>query len=103
MADLFDRLFPDEESGVDKIGVHAFIGAITDYIAGETSKNQIIAAWSLDSEAQIDLTALCNHIDGLGSKADKVIFTLEFDGVMLLAEARLKYTTKAAFKTRLGL
>ena len=100
--DLFERLFPtDTETG--NIAVHAFMAAITDYIAGETTRAQITAAWSLDAEAQVDLTALYNHIDGLSTKADKVVFALEFDAVMLLAAHGLKYTTKSVFKTRLGI
>lgn len=101
MADLFDRLFPTGEG--ENIAVHAFMAAITDYIAGETTKAQIIGAWSLDAEAQADLTVLCNFIDGLSTKAEKIVFALEFDGVMLLAAHGLKYTTKSAFKVRLGL
>ena len=51
MADLFERLFPtDTETG--NIAVHAFMAAITDYIAGETTRAQITAVWSLDAEAQ---------------------------------------------------
>lgn len=102
MADLFERLFP-EENEVENIAIHAFMAAITDYIAGETTRAQIIGAWSMDSEAQADLTALCDHIDGLSTKADKVVFALEFDAVMLLAAHKLKYTTKSDFKTRLGI
>ena len=103
MADLFERLFPDFESGIENIPVHAFTAAITDYIAGETTEAQIVSAWNLDSEAQADLTTLIAAIDGIQKKADKVVFALEFDGVCLLAEAGLKYTTKSAFANRLGL
>ena len=100
MADLFDRLFVVQ---TNKIPVHAFIAAITDYIAGETTKNQIINVWELDAEAQADLNAMCTNIDGLSSKAEKIIHALEIDSTMLLCEAGLKYMTKSALKTRLGL
>ena len=101
MTDLFDRLFPN--STEQNITIHAFTAAITDYIAGHTTKAQIIGAWDLDAEAQADLTALCNYIDNLETKTDKIVFSLEFDSVMLLAAAKLKYNTKNSFKTRLGL
>lgn len=102
MADLFDRLFPpsiDDEN----IAIHAFAAAIIDYMAGQTTRAQIIAYWTLDTEAQADLNTLCNAIDALGTKADKIQFALEFDAVMLMAAHGAKYTTKSSFKTRLGL
>jgi len=101
MADLFDRLFPEDME--PNIAVHAFAAAIIDYMAGQTTRAQIIAYWSLDTEAQADLNALCDAIDALGTKADKIQFALEFDAVMLMAAHGAKYTTKTAFKTRLGI
>lgn len=102
MADLFDRLFP---TSIDthNIPVHYFTAAITDYIAGETTRSQIIGAWNLDADAQADLATLCDKIDTLSTVMDKVVFAAEFDAVMTLAEARLKYNTKSTFTTRLGL
>jgi hypothetical protein len=102
MADLFDRLFPasvEEEN----IAVHSFAAAIIDYMAGETTRAQIISYWSLDTEARNDLNGLCDAIDALGTQVDKIRFALEFDAVMLMAAHGAKYTTKSAFKTRLGI
>ncbi|MBU2180891.1 MAG: hypothetical protein KJ930_15800 [Gammaproteobacteria bacterium] len=102
MADLFERLFPGGEIEPN-IPVHAFTAAITDYVAGHTTRNQIIGVWSLDAEAQADMNKFCDAIDLLGTKINKIAFALELDAVMLLAEAGMKYTTKADFKTRLNL
>ena len=102
MTDLFDRLFPASTSE-DNIPVHAFMAAITDYIDGESTRQQIIDVWTLDASAQTDLNALCNKIDGLTQKINKVIFSLELDATMILCEADLRYTTKIAFKNRLGI
>ena len=101
MADLFDRLFP---VGMEEnISIHAFAAAIIDYMAGETTRAQIIAYWSLDASAQADLNTLCDATDALPTKADKIQFAIELDAVMLLAAEGAKYTTKSAFATRLGL
>ena len=60
MPDLFDRLFPGAEE--PNIAVHAFMAAITDYIAGETTRAQIVSTWNLDSSAESDLDILCDYI-----------------------------------------
>jgi hypothetical protein len=102
MADLFDRLFsPDPDVG--NIAVHSFHAAIVDYGAGETTRQQIIDYWALDSEAQTDLGALCDAIDALVGKVEKLTFGAELHAVMLMTEQGAKYTSKTAFKTRLGL
>lgn len=102
MADLFDRLFVTE--GSDKIPVHTFHAALVDYADGQaTTKAQIITALALDASAQTDLTALCNAIDAAANLNAKLVFSARFHAVALLAERGLKYTTKAAFKTRMGL
>jgi len=102
MADLFDRLFPADTTE-ENIPVHAFMAAITDYIAGETTRNQIIACWVLDASAQVDLNALCDNIDDIVQKINKIVFALELDSTMILCEGGLKYITKTAFKNRLGI
>lgn len=101
MADLFDRLFPTGEGA--NIPIHEFVAALTDYAAGETTKTQIINYYGLDTDAQTDLTALTDAIDALTGKTNKVAFILELDAVMLMAAHGAKYTTKSAFKTRMGL
>ena len=103
MADLFDRLFPGPGSGIEKIPVHAFHAAIIDYMANETTRNQIVAVWSMDSEAQTDLDALLSAVDALSGLDEKLRFAGEMDAVNKLAEADLKYTTKSEYKTRLNL
>lgn len=102
MADLFERLYPDD-SGTENIPVHIFFAVVIDYMAGETTRQQIINYWQLDAEAQSDLNALCNHIDGLTGVLNKLVFTEELHAVMMMAETGAKYVTKAAFRDRLGL
>lgn len=102
MADLFDRLFPTSPTN-DKIAVHYFRAAISDYVAGYTTQNQIITAFGLDTDAQADLTVLCNAVDALTTVTEKMRWLIELHDVMMIAESGLKYSTKSAFKTRMGL
>ena len=102
MPDLFDRLFPSDPAQVN-IAVHYFFSALVDYAAGETTRAQIINYWSLNADAQVDLNALCDHIDALPTSTAKMAWGTELHAVLMFAEAGAKYNTKAAFKTRLGL
>ena len=98
MTDLFDRIFTED----DNIAIHSFRAALGDYAAGFTTRAEIVNYWSLDSEAQVDLDVLLGKIDS-SSNLQKAGFLLALHDVMMIAEEGAKYTTKAAFKTRLGL
>lgn len=102
MADLFDRLFVRDGS-TENISVHYFFAAIVDYAAGETTRQQMIQHWSMDTEAQADLNVLCNRVDSLNGPLEKLAFGEELHAVMMLAESGAKYATKEAFRTRLQL
>lgn len=101
MSDLFDRLFPPNDA--ENIPVHYFFSAIVDYATGDTTRVQIVNHWSLDAEAEANLDTLCDAIDALSGKTNKLAFGIELHAVMMFAEAGAKYTAKSAFKTRLGL
>jgi len=101
MADLFDRLFPtdpDEEN----VAIHSFRAAMGDYAAGYTTRAEITNYWGLDTDAQADLNVLCDALDGMAA-LPKAGFLLELHDVLMIAEEGAKYTTKAEFRTRLGL
>jgi len=102
MADLFERLFPASPED-ENIAVHYLHAALTDYAAGYTTRQEMINYWSLDASAQADLNALCNALDALGTVVDIVRWLIEFHCVLMFAEAGAKYTTKSAFRDRLGL
>jgi hypothetical protein len=102
MADLFDRLFPADPSE-ENVAVHYFHAALVDYAAGETTRTQIVNYWSFDSEAEADLDTLCDAIDALSGKTNKLAFGTELHAVLMFAEAGAKYDTKADFRERLGL
>lgn len=102
MADLFDRLFPQGEDRSGKIAVHTFRAALGDYAAGNTTRTEIVNYFGLDAEAQTDLDVLLAAIDGK-TALGKAGFLIELHDVMMIAEAGAKYTTKAAFRARLGI
>ncbi len=102
MADLFDRLF-DQAFSDEGIAVHSFRAAVGDYVAGYTTRNQIVAWWAMDSEAQADLDALLATVDAIPTMVGKVSWVLQLHDVMLISEEGAKYTTKSDFKTRLGI
>lgn len=101
MADLFDRLFlvdPDTEN----VAVHYFRAAIGDYVAGYTTRQQIIDWWELGAAAQADLAVLCDDLDSR-TVLERAVRLIEIHDVLLFVEAGAKYTTKTSFKNRLGL
>ena len=99
---LFNQLFPtdSEESG---LGYHAFWGAIADYIAGETTANQIKAGFNLNAQSQDDLDVWLISIDALVGLDEKLRYSQELHAVMAIAESGLKYADEASFRTRMGI
>jgi len=102
MADLFDRIFVRDVS-YEKIAVHTFHAVLVDLIEGGSTRIQVIDGLSLDAEAVVQFDVLIAKIQSVGTLAQMHRFANEFHAVGLLAEIGLKYTTKSAFKTRLGL
>lgn len=100
MPDLFDRLFPSDDTS--NIPVHSFRAAVGDYAAGHTTCQEIITYWALDAGAQADLNVLCNTIDA-ETALGKAAFLLQLHDVLMIAEEGAKYTTKAALRERMGL
>jgi len=101
MADLFERIFVGDAS-YEKIGVHTFHAVLVDLIEGGSTRAQVISGLNLDAEAEAQFDVLIAKIQSVGSLAEKHRFANEFHAVGMIAEVGLKYTTKIAFKTRLG-
>lgn len=101
MTDLYERLF-EPVGGEENIAVHYFRAALGDYATGNTTRAEIVAYWSLDAEARVDLDVLLARIDA-ATNLGKATFLLELHDVLNITEAGAKYQTKAEFKTRLGL
>ena len=99
MATLYDRLFvPSNDYG--KIPCHIFYAALVDMATGNSSKEQLVTAFSLDasSEAQFDTL-----ITAYQNSTNKNQWLQELHAVMMLAEWELKYNSPSAFATRMGL
>lgn len=77
--------------------------AMVDYAAGQTTRNQIVAAFSMTVEQTTDLDALLAEIDARATPEAKMIYIAQFEAVMEIALLGLKYTDKPSFKTRLGI
>lgn len=108
--DLFDRLFADNpfpatdsNHQIFSISGHLMDAVLVDYAEGKSTRPQIIAALNLGTEATADLDVLLAGIDAATGVEAKLRFSFNFMAAHTIAESGLKYTTKAAFKTRLGL
>lgn len=99
MANLFQRLFIDSID-YESISVHYFYAAIVDLAAGETTKQQIITAFNLDTDAEGNLDSL---ITAYQNSTNKQQWLHELHAVMCLAEGGLKYVDGPSFATRMGL
>lgn len=107
--DLFDTII-DPEFDVDgnlvspgNITSRMLYVAMVDYAAGQTTRNQIVAAMSLTAEQTADLDALLAQVDAMPNIVAKMAFLLQFEAVMEIAMLGYKYTDKLSFKTRLGI
>ncbi len=109
--DLFDRLFlenpldpaTDPDYQDFSIGGHLMDAVLVEYAEGESTRTQIINGLKLGTDATVDLDALLAGIDGAVGGFNKIRFAMNFAATHSAAEAGLKYTDKASFKTRLGL
>lgn len=99
MANLFDRLYVESDD-YEKISVHYFYAALVDLAAGETTKQQIVAAFNLDAQAEANLDSL---ITAYQNSTNKNRWLHELHAVMCLSEGGLKYTDGPSFATRMGL
>ena len=107
--DLFDTIInPDFDANGQLISPGNITSrilyvAMVDYAAGQTTRNQIVAAFSLTPEQTTDLDALLAQINARPTAEGKMVFIGQFEAVMEIALLGLKYTDKASFKTRLGI
>lgn len=105
MADLFDRFTADalldETPSEKRIPGHTWPAVMNEYRQGEATRQQIINFFDLDSEAQTDLNALCDHMDAMNAM-QKASFIFDLEYVLILMDQGMRYTTKSELKTRLG-
>ena len=99
MATLYDRLFTPS-ADYDKIPCHILYSALVDLATGDSTKAQLIAAFSLDASAEAQLDLL---VTAYLASSNKNQWLQELHAVMMLSEWGLKYTTPTSFATRMGL
>lgn len=85
------------------IGVEEFWGAIVDYMAGETTANEIKIGFEMDQEEQDDLDTLLAAIDALTGLDEKLSYAMQLQAVLYMAAGGKKYADQASFRTRMGL
>ena len=90
---LFSRLAGDSPDD-DKISVHHFMSALSEYQRGQGNKNQLVNAFNLDTGEADDLQLILDEID-LGNIGRAIIHD-----VLLLVEGG--FYTKSQARSRLG-
>lgn len=105
---LYEQLFPLEHGDFPNVfawlyNVLPFWAAIGDYVAGETTANQIKIGFELNTQSQAELDVLLAHVDGLSGLDEKMAWMMQFQAVCMLSVGGYKYLDQASFKTRLGI
>lgn len=106
MADLFDTLFPTPGQDLTfprVVDIDNFYAGLVDYVSGNTTRTQIINFLDLTGDQVTELDILLGAVDALVTVQEKISWLLQFRSVLILASRGIKYDTKSAFVTRLGL
>ncbi len=104
---LYDRLvgygpgFTDLPDTEPKLGVHQFMAAIAEGGRGEVTRAQIITSFGITVAEEPDLDVLITKMGGF-TNAKKFEFRQVLHDILLLAEERRAYTTRAQFNSRIG-
>ncbi len=96
MATLFERL---AGTSGEKIGIHAFSGALAEFFRGEYTGAQVVSMFELTPEQTTDAVWLRDKIAG---HPNEVKFLRIFKDVLYLAETGVGYTTQAEFVARMN-
>lgn len=101
---LFERIISaPTTTDPEPIGLEEFWGAIVDYMAGETTANEIKIGFKMDAQEQSDLDLMLAAIDALTGLDDKLSYALQLQAVLYMAAGGKKYADQASFRTRMGL
>lgn len=99
---LFERLTSRafQPSDPAKIPVHAFQAAVSEFLMGKITRQNVIDGFVLDVGDATELDAIKTHYDGLLTVLEKAIYQTRLHNVFLLCESGGYGKTKA--KTELG-
>jgi len=95
---LFERWTASGEG--DKIPIHPFGAALSELARGAITKAQLVAAFELDAEDQVELDAIATKYESEPTALAKAAFIGKLEDVIVLCEAGLY--TKAKAQTELG-
>ena len=97
---LIDRIFHDDPDDTRHIANHAFSAALWFWAKGDVTRSQVIAAFNMTTEDEIQLDKLRTYYIGLSAE-DKKAFHSDVEAAGILAESGLISKTK--YKALLGL
>jgi hypothetical protein len=104
---LFDRLvgyapgFADLPVGQNKIGVHTFMAGLAEVGRAQATRAQMISAFTITVAEEPELDFIIGKATPL-TAVQRFQFRQTLHDCLLLAEAKVAYTTSATFVTRLN-
>ncbi len=100
---LFERAISRPSLSHFPIPIEEFWGSIVDYMAGETTANEIKVGFHMDQSEQDDLDVLLAAVDALATLDEKLRYAMELQAVMFMARGGKKYADQTSFRTRMGI
>ena len=105
--DLYDRLFYnnplDPNYGDIKIPINGFESSMIVYMTGDMSRQDFIDQFNLVDDQVNDMNRYLDHIDSLGTIQSKLVFINKVRAANHFAELGIRFTTKAAYASYLGI
>jgi hypothetical protein len=97
---LIDRVFHDDPDPTRWVANHSFSATLWFWARGEVTRAQVISAFNMTTEDEVQLDELKAHYDGLPTN-EKTRFHSDLEAAGVLAETGL--ITKTLYKSFLGL
>ena len=97
---LIDRIFHDDPDSTRNITNHAFSAALWFWAKGDITRSQVIAAFNMTTDDEVQLDQLQAHYESLSTQ-NKKSFHSDVEAAGILAESGL--ITKAVYRSLLGL
>ena len=95
---LFDRLIATDGT---KVPVRQFMAAMQELARGQMTKAEIVAAFALDAADVVELDQVIARYQTKTAALDKFAFAHALHDILMLAEAGLRYTTRAEVAARI--
>lgn len=103
MANLVERIIGIGITDANpKISGHQFMAALAELGYGYVTRSQVIAGFGITAEEESDLDWIINKLSPM-NQLSRAMCLEELHNVILLAEAGLRYNTRASFVDRINL